>query len=386
MKKKYFLVLDVGTSGIKSLIFTDTLKVVGRSHKSIKRFYPLPKFVEQDPLELIKESIFVLKEVVKKNKISPEEISALGITNQRETTILWDKNTGKPVYNAIVWEDERTIKECKFLEEYSKLVRKKTGLKILPYFSATKILWILKNVPKAKEILKENSLLFGTVDSWILWNLSKGKNHYTDFTNASRTLLFNNKNLKWDEELLKIFSIPYSILPKVFNSQHKFGLLEKNILGMEIPIWTVCGDQQSSLYGVGVEKGDTKITYGTGTFIMQAMGNNFKVYKDYFTTIIPRKNSFSYALEAKIDNSGKNVQNNIKKIEKLEKVMDTIAEDAALAIKDLPVKPNFIVVDGGITRDDYIIKKQEEILGIKVKKNKIFDGTAYGTAKLLRDT
>ncbi len=383
---KYFLVLDIGTSGIKALIFTEKLDVIGRSHKEIKRFFPYPKFVEQDPYELVKISIFVIKDVIKKNRINPKDIIAIGITNQRETTILWDKKKGTPVYNAIVWEDERTEKFCESLKNKENLIRKLTGLFIIPYFSATKINWILKNVKSSEKLLKEDNLLFGTVDTWILWNITKEKVHKTDLTNASRTLVFNNKNRVWDKDLLNLFSIPEKILPKVFESQHEFGTLKKNILGIEIPIMAICGDQQSSMYAAGIEKGETKVTYGTGAFIMQSLGKKFAIEKDFFTTIIPHKNGSGYALEAKINSTGETVSRHLKNKKMLFKALDEIAAKVAQEIKKMPNKPLKITVDGGITREKYLIKQQEKILGIPVIALNLFDGTALGTAKLLKDS
>jgi len=384
-QEKYFLVLDVGTSGIKALLFTDQLTVVGRSYKEIHKFHPQKGFVEQDPKELVAISVAVIQQVVKGTKISPESIIAMGITNQRETTILWDKKTGKPVYPAIVWEDERTIEECSKILKHESLVRNLTGLTILPYFSASKIAWILSNVENAKKLLKESRLLFGTVDTWILWNLSKQHAHVTDYTNASRTLLFNIKNHTWDTKLLKAFSIPSSILPKAHPSFVKFGTLKKEILGREIPIMAIVGDQQSSMYATGVETGKTKATYGTGTFILQVIGKKFLLKDGFFTTIVPLQKGFGYALEAKIDATGQTVAKHLQDKVELIKTINQIATDAATVIKNLPIIPKEVTVDGGITREEYLIKKQQELIGIPVVTHKTFDGTALGVAKLLKD-
>lgn len=384
-QEKYFIVLDVGTSGIKALVFTSTLQVIGRAYKEIGKTLPQKGFVEQDPQELIAVSLSVLKEVVSNNNISPDDVAALGITNQRETTILWDKKTGKPVYPAIVWEDGRTEKECLDLKKHEPLVRSLTGLTMLPYFSASKIAWILDNVENAKKILAEKQLLFGTVDTWVMWNLSKEKAHVTDFTNASRTLLFNIKKNTWDKKLLDVFSIPSAILPKALPSFSRFGTLQKEILGREIPIMAVIGDQQSSMYATGVQIGRTKVTYGTGTFILQSIGKKFLLKDGFFTTVIPLKNGFGYALEAKIDATGQTVAKHLTDKTKLYKTIDNIAEDTACVIKRLPVVPKEVTVDGGITREKYMITKQEELLGIPVVTHELFDGTALGVAKLLRD-
>lgn len=384
-KGKYFLVLDAGTSGVKALIFTNSLEVVGRAHKSIQKFFPHKYFVEQNPKEIVEASVDVIKKVVKENKIDPSDIVAMGITNQRETTILWNKKTGEPIYNAIVWEDERTSEICKELQKNNEIIRSKTGLTILPYFSASKIFWILKNVPMAKKLLLNKTLLFGTVDTWLLWNISKNKNHATDYTNASRTLLFNCKNLSWDKQLLDIFSVPGEILPKVFPSQSVFGTLQKNILGKELPIVALCGDQQSSMYAAGVGIGETKITYGTGTFIMQSLGEKFILRDGFFTTLIPSGKRYGYALEAKVNATGRNVEENLADKKKLQQILISIAKEAAKAVRKLPIVPLKITADGGITRNTFILEKQEELLKIPIKKHSIFDGTAYGTAKLVKD-
>ena len=383
--EKYFLVLDVGTSGIKALVFRHNLEVVGRAYKEIGKTVPHKGFVEQDPQELIEVSSSVLKQVVTENKISPKNITALGITNQRETTILWDKKTGTPVYPAIVWEDNRTEKECAKLQKYEGVVRKRTGLTMLPYFSASKIAWILSHVTKTKKLLQTKRLLFGTVDTWIMWNLSKEKKHVTDYTNASRTLLFNIKTFAWEKQLLDVFSVPCSILPKPLPSFAHFGTLQKNILGKEIPIMAVIGDQQSSMYATGIQKGKTKVTYGTGTFILQAIGKKFLLKDGFFTTIIPLKNGFGYALEAKIDATGQTVAKHLKNAAKLKKTVDGITQTVATVIRKLPIVPKEITVDGGITREKYLITKQEKLLDIPVVTHELFDGTALGVAKLLRD-
>lgn len=386
MKQKYFLVLDAGTSGIKALLFTNNFTCVGRAYKKIDSFSPRKKYIEQDPNQLVEVSICVLKDVVKKTKINPTHISAMGMTNQRETSILWNKDTGKPIYNAIVWEDERTRKYCDGLKNHTSYVRHTTGLTLLPYFSASKIWWILKNITETEKILQENNLLFGTVDTWLLWNLSKEQIHATDYTNASRTLLFDIRTCLWDKKLLNIFSVSKNMLPKAFPSQHIFGMLKKNVLGHEIPIAAICGDQQSSLYGVGIRRGKTKITYGTGTFLMQSIGKKFSLHDDFFTTIIPCENGVSYALEAKIDKSGKSVEEVLTNKKLLYKVLERIAKDAAQEIKKLPITPKKIIADGGITREEFLLNTQQDLVGIPVIKNDIFDGTALGIARLLQDS
>jgi glycerol kinase len=385
-QETYFLVLDVGTSGIKALVFTKSLKVVGRAYKEINKLLPQKGFVEQDPQELVAVSISVIKQVVREQKITPKHIVAMGITNQRETTILWDKKTGQPVYPAIVWEDERTTEECSLFKKHEQLVRKLTGLTILPYFSASKIAWILSHVPQTKNLLQEKRLLFGTVDSWIMWNLSKQKVHVTDYTNASRTLLFNINDYAWDKKLLEVFSLSSEILPQTLPSFSQFATLKKEILGEEIPMLAVVGDQQSSMYATGTETGKTKATYGTGTFILQVIGEKFLLKDRFFTTIVPLKKGFGYALEAKIDATGQTVAKHLQDKVLLRETIDRIVHDAAVVIKNLPIVPKEVTVDGGITREAYLIKKQQELLGIPVVTHETFDGTALGVAKLLQDS
>jgi len=390
MKKDYVLVLDIGTSGIKSLVFDKNNEVIARAHQKIKKFMPEKNWVEQDPDKLIKASINTLKAAVAKANISLGKILGLAITNQRETTILWNKHTGKPFYRAIVWEDKRTKKYCqKLKQEYGdKFVKNKTGLVFDSYFSASKINWILKKSPAARQAAQENNLLFGTVDTWILWNLLEGNPHLTDYTNASRTLLFNIKNLSWDKDLANIFNVPLGILPTTKPSTFHFGNLQKNILGEKLPILAVCGDQQSSLYAVGHNRGLTKITYGTGTFLMQVVGEKFRSQKNFFTTIFPgcaKEKNALYAIEAKIEGSGSRVDNFLRKKMDLLPLLKKIAREVDVYVKKLPLKPSKLIIDGGITRDERMGKIQQKISGIAVVEQKVFDGTSLGASLIARN-
>ncbi len=272
--KKYILALDEGTTSARAVIFDSKANVVSVSHGEFSRFYPKEGWVEQDPMEIYSTQYGVMTEAIAKEDIDPEEISAIGITNQRETVVVWNKNTGKPIYNAIVWQCRRTAEYCEQLKSdgYEEYIRHATGLPIDAYFSASKIKWILDNVEGAREKAESGELLFGTIDTWLLWKLTNGKSHLTDRTNASRTMLYNINTLEWDEKLLKIFDIPKSMLPDVLCSSSDFGTV--NFRGVEIPVYGVAGDQQSALFGQGCfEKGDAKNTYGTGCFLLMNCGD-----------------------------------------------------------------------------------------------------------------
>lgn len=275
--KSYILALDQGTTSSRCIIFDRDNKIVSVAQKEFPQIFPQDGWVEHDPDDIYYSQIGVAKEAMEKANISPSQISAIGITNQRETVIVWDKTTGKPVYNAIVWQCRRTAELCENLRhsEVAETIRKKTGLVIDSYFSATKIKWILDNVAGARERAERGELMFGTVDSWLIYNLSGGKAHMTDCSNASRTMLFNINTLDWDDELLTLFSIPRSMLPTVRPSSGIFAYTDSSIFGMPIPISGVAGDQQAALFGqCCYEKGDVKNTYGTGGFMLMNTGNS----------------------------------------------------------------------------------------------------------------
>ena len=382
--RKYLLVLDVGTSGVKAFVFDINLNVVAKAYKRLEKKRPHPSFVEQDPKEILKISQEVLREVISKSRLSPTSFLTLGITNQRETTICWNKKTGEPVYPAIVWEDTRTKVFCTDIEKkYGKIIKEKTGLTSDSYFSASKVWWILKNISGTRELIKNHDLVFGTIDSWILWNFLENNPHLTDYTNASRTLLFNIKTLEWDKKLLDIFNIPVQVLPKVLPSKYLFGNLKKEVIGFSISVNAVCGDQQASMYAAGTKKGTTKVTYGTGTFVMQILGTNFAIQDDFFTTLVPNSKEPLYALEMKINNTGKLVDGLLQKGLSIDMALTKIANKVNLIIKKLPLKPNSLIVDGGIIRDSKIVSIQTNISNIKVKTQSIYDGTALGVAKLI---
>jgi len=311
--KKIILSIDQGTTSSRSILFDLKGKKIFSSQYEFKQIFPNLGWVEHNPEEIWKVTLKTIKKAIKKSKRLKAKIISIGITNQRETTILWDKNTGKPVYNAIVWQDRRTHKICENLKKrkLENLFRKKTGLFIDPYFSATKVKWILDNVSVTKKLVKNKRLMFGTIDTFLIWRLTNKKNHLTDATNASRTLMYNIKSNKWDDEILKRLNIPKSILPEVKNSADNFGTTSKKIIGEEIPIYAVLGDQQAAAVGQACfDKGSIKSTYGTGAFAIMNIGNKKILSKNkLLTTICYRlKNKNTYALEGSIFIAGAGVQ------------------------------------------------------------------------------
>jgi glycerol kinase len=285
---KNYLSIDQGTTSSRAIVFNSNIELVRDSQKEYDLSFPSDGWVELDPLDVID----TVKETITKVLNANEQIEACGITNQRETTIVWSKTTGKPIYPAIVWQDRRTYSLCDKLklEGYEDLVSKKTGLLLDPYFSATKIKWILDNVNGARSLAEDGDLLFGTVDSYLIYELSKEKNHFTDVTNASRTLLFNIKTMEWDDELLELFNIPKSMMPKVLACDDNFGTLSIN--QHNIPIRGVIGDQQAALVGQDCfYEGDMKSTYGTGCFLMVNTENNpISISEGLLTTVAYKLN------------------------------------------------------------------------------------------------
>lgn len=278
MKDKYILALDQGTTSSRAIVFNHKGEILGMAQEEFAQIYPKPGWVEHEPKEILSSELASSLQAVIRAGLSMNDIAAIGITNQRETTILWDKETGIPVYNAIVWQCRRTDDYCKELsknKEIDDMIYNKTGLRVDAYFCATKIKWILENVVKAKELAAKNKLCFGTVDTFLLWHLTAGKVHATDYTNASRTLLFNIHELKWDDELLNLFGIPKSILPEVYPSSHLYGYTDVSKFGASIPITGIVGDQQGALFGqLCVNKGDIKNTFGTGCFMLMNTGDD----------------------------------------------------------------------------------------------------------------
>ncbi len=310
--KKYILALDEGTTSARAILFDKNVNVVASAQHEIPQIYPQPGWVEQDPMDIYASQYAALTECIAKSDVSPDEIAAVGITNQRETTIVWNKNTGKPIINAIVWQCRRTSNICEELEKsgYSEQIRKATGLRLDPYFSATKIKWILDNVDGAREQAEAGELLFGTVDTWLVWKLTDGKVFVTDRTNASRTMLCNIQSGEWDDEMLKIFEIPRSMLPEIKSSSEIYGYFD--CMGARIATSGIAGDQQAALFGQGCfEKGNAKNTYGTGCFLLAHTGNS-PVFSNHglITTIAATEagKPIEYALEGSVFVGGAVIQ------------------------------------------------------------------------------
>ena len=442
--KKFIISIDQGTTSSRVVLFDTKGFIQFISQYEFKQYFPRNGWVEHNPNEIWLTTLKALKHVIKKAKSLKGHILTIGITNQRETTILWNKKTGKPIYNAIVWQDRRTQEFCKSLKNknYENIFRKKTGLFIDPYFSATKIKWILDNVKVSKKLLKTNNLLFGTVDTFLIWKLTKGKQHLTEATNASRTMLFNINNNKWDNEILQKLKIPKNILPEVKNSADNFGKTDKRVTGKEIPISAVLGDQQAAAVGQACfEKGSIKSTYGTGAFIIMNTGSKKINSKNkLLTTICYRlNNKTTYALEGSIFIAGAGVQwlrdkikliNNAYETEKIAKSTKTnnevyvvpafsgigapywrpdarglitgltrdsdwktlvraTVESVAYQSNDLfysmnkdGLKPRIVKIDGGMVANNWFSQFLANIINLKVVRPKILETTALGAAML----
>ena len=309
--KKYIVSLDQGTTSSRTIIFDKSGNIVSMAREEIKQIYPSAGWVEHDPMEILSSQLSTLNKAIKDAKIDIREIASIGVTNQRETTVVWDKCSGKPIYNAIVWQCRRTTSYCEALKEkgLEDYVRSTTGLIIDAYFSGTKIKWILDNVSGARDRAKEGALLFGTIDTWLIWNLTKGKVHATDYSNASRTMLFDINHLVWDELLTNEMNIPRDILPEVRNSSGSFGEME--IDGVKIPITGVAGDQQAALFGQECfDKGAVKNTYGTGCFMLMNTGDKPVASKSGLLTTIAWGigGHINYALEGSVFVGGAVIQ------------------------------------------------------------------------------
>ena len=311
--KKYIMALDQGTTSSRCILFNHEGQICSVAQKEFTQIYPKPGWVEHNPLEIWSSQLSVAVEAMGKIRANVEEIAAIGITNQRETTICWDKITGKPIYNAIVWQCRRTADYVEKLvaDGYSDMIQAKTGLIPDAYFSATKIAWILDHVEGAREKAEKGELLFGTVDTWLIWNLTKGSAFVTDYTNASRTMLFDIHKLEWDDEILALLDIPRKMLPEVKPSSCIFGYTGESIIGGEIPISGVAGDQQAALFGqCCFDAGEVKNTYGTGCFLLMNIGNEAKHSENGLLTTIAAspKDSVQYALEGSVFVAGAAIQ------------------------------------------------------------------------------
>ncbi len=442
--KKFLVAIDQGTTSTRVILFDTKGNTKFISQFEFKQYFPKNGWVEHNPNEIWMTTLKSLKKVIQKVKQLKGKILSIGITNQRETTVLWNKKNGRPIYNAIVWQDRRTQQYCKNLKKnnYENIIRKKTGLFIDPYFSATKIRWILDNVKKSKKLLKSNNLLFGTIDTFLIWKLTKGKKHLTDATNASRTMLYNINTNQWDKNILKKLKIPYKILPEVKNSADNFGTIEKKIIGQRIPISAVLGDQQAAVVGQSCfQKGSIKSTYGTGAFVIMNTGSKKIFSKNkLLTTICYRLNGKNtYALEGSIFIAGAGVQwlrdkikliNNAYETEKIAKskknndgvyvvpafsgigapywrpdargaitgltrnsdwkslvraVIESVAYqsyDLFDAMKKDGLKPKLIKVDGGMVANNWFSQFLSDIINLNVIRPKILETTALGAALL----
>jgi glycerol kinase len=384
--ESFILAIDQGTTSSRTVLFNEKGEIKGISQQEFRQIFPQSGWVEHDPKEILSTQLGTLQKVVSDNKIDPSGIRAIGITNQRETTIVWDRQTGEPVYNAIVWQDKRTAHICeelkkKGLEAY---VRENTGLVIDSYFSATKVKWILDQVPGAREKAEKGQLAFGTVDTWLIWNMTGGKSHVTDYTNASRTMLFNIRELKWDSKLLKELGVPESMLPEVKPSAHHFGdfQLQKSV----IPITGVAGDQQAALFGQACfEPGMAKNTYGTGCFMLMNTGTKIQHSKNGLITTIAwgLDGKVEYALEGSVFIAGAAIQWLRDSMHLIDQSKDSEYFAAkALGSNEVYVVPAFAGLGApywdmyargaifGLTRDtgkDHIIKATLESLAYQTK-------------------
>ena len=437
--------LDQGTTSSRTIIFNQNGNIVSSVSQEFMQNYPEVGWVEHDPLEIWNSQIETAKLALKKVNLKATDILSIGITNQRETTVIWDKHTGKPVYNAIVWQCRRTASICDRLkkEGLSKVIHQKTGLVLDAYFSATKIKWILDNVEGVRERAKRGEILFGTIDTWLIWNLTKGKVHATDYSNASRTMLFNIHKLEWDEELLKALNIPRTILPEVLPSSYIYGKIDKEILGREIIISGDAGDQHAALFGQACfEPGMVKNTYGTGGFMLMNTGKKPVLSSNGLLTTIAWKvdSEVEYALEGSVFVAGAIMQwlrDELKMIKTAaesevyaSRVKDTngvylvpafvgmgapywdmYARGAILGLtrgarkehiiraaeeaiayqsrdvlevmeKDSRIDLKKIKVDGGAARDNFLMQFQADIMGIPVIRPQVVETTALGAAYL----
>ncbi|MGH1543828.1 MAG: glycerol kinase GlpK [Arenicella sp.] len=440
MAKKYLISLDQGTSSSRAILFDSQARIVRIAQREFTQHFPEPGWVEHDPEEIWQSQLGVLEDVIKECSLSATDITAIGITNQRETTIVWDKQTGKPIYNAIVWQDKRTTAICEAMiaDDWQTIVERKTGLVLDAYFSATKIQWILDNVDGARERAEQGDLLFGTVDSWLLWKLTDAEVHATDCSNASRTLLFNIETAEWDLELLEAFNIPEQMLPEVRDSAGHFGAY--TIDNKKIPITGIVGDQQAALFGqLCLQAGDVKNTYGTGCFMLMNTGKErIESESGLLTTVAWRlQGEIVYALEGSVFVAGAAIQwlrDGLQLIDdagETERLALEAANDEVVVVpafvglgaphwdmyargaifgltrdsgkaelvratlqslamqsydvltamnSDSGIELNSLKVDGGAIANDYLAQFQADILSLAVERPKVIESTAVGAA------
>ena len=355
-KNGYILSIDQGTTSSRAALISQDGNIICQKNIEFKQYFPGNGWVEHNPNDILKSTIDCIKYVIHQSKVSPQEIITAGITNQRETIVAWDKKSGNPIYNAIVWQDRRTEDICENLRERNlqDMIQQKTGLIIDPYFSASKIKWILENVEQAKSLLASNDLLVGTIDTWLIWKLTKEQRHFTDVTNASRTMICNIINDCWDDELLNIFDIPKEILPEIKDSMDDFGVISSNFFGSEIPICGVAGDQQAAAFGqLCNKKGMIKSTYGTGCFMLMNTGNEIYQSQNKLlsTTAFKVQDKKLYALEGSIFNAGTTVQWMRDELSFFEKSED-IEDLASLSKNDIIFIPAFTGLGAPYWRSD----------------------------------
>lgn len=445
MEKKFILALDQGTTSSRAIVFDHNGHIKSVAQKEFTQYFPQPGWVEHNPNEIWSSQASVIAEAISAIDINGLDIAGIGITNQRETTIVWDVDTEEPIYNAIVWQDRRTSEFCDELkvQGLTDKIHEKTGLIIDAYFSGTKIKWILDNVPGARKRAEMGKLRFGNVDSWLVWRLTRGEVHVTDVTNASRTMLFNIHDLKWDEELMELLDIPMSMMPEVKSSSEVYGHTKTTIFAHEVPISGIAGDQQAALFGqMCIEPGSIKNTYGTGCFVMLNTGNKPVMSKNNLLTTIAWKigDQVVYALEGSIYVGGSVVQwlrdglGFITSSSEIEDLASTVPDsggvyfvpaltglaapywdqyargtivgitrgttrahiaraaldgiafqtyDIAQAMaKDMNASLTELKVDGGASRNNLLMQSQADILGIKVVRPRITETTALGAAYL----
>jgi glycerol kinase len=443
--KPYILALDQGTTSSRAIIFDRAGQIVSVAQKEFKQFFPNQGWVEHDANEIWSSQSSVMIEALVNKDIRADQIAAIGITNQRETTIVWDRKSGKPIHKAIVWQDRRTANYCDELKEkgLAEMIAEKTGLIIDAYFSATKVKWILENVKGAKEKAEAGELAFGTVDSWLIWKLTAGKNHLTDITNASRTMLFNIHTQEWDQELLELFEIPASMLPEVKSCSEIFCETAGDVLSVKIPIAGVAGDQQAALFGqLCTEPGMAKTTYGTGCFLVMNTGKDAVRSKNQLLTTVAWKigEEINYALEGSVFIGGAAIQwlrdgielfDNAKETEKLATSIEdndgvyfvpalsglgaphwdqsargaffgitrgtTIAHMTRAALEAIAYQVYDVIkamekdsgkptqelrVDGGATANNFLMQFQADVLECEIKRPEIIETTAIGAAFL----
>ena len=437
---KYLLAIDQGTSSTRSVLYDDKGRFIDSSQLEFKQYFPKEGWVEHNPEEIWESVLSTLTSLVKRNSLVSKDIASIGITNQRETTIVWDKKDGKPIYNAIVWQDRRTADFCSELNDQTEMVNSRTGLTMDPYFSSTKVNWILNHVKGARKRALAGELLFGTIDSYLIWKLSGGKSHKTDVTNASRTMLFNIEEQKWDEDLLNLFEIPRSMLPAVCDNVFDFGTT--SVLGGEVSIGGVAGDQQAALIGqCCVKPGEVKSTYGTGCFLILNTGaERLHSQSKLLTTVAYRVNGkITYALEGSIFVAGSAIQWLRDEMEFFSDASDTeklamqasdesnvlvipaltglgapywdasargaifgltrdstkadivraTLESVIFLTKDLleamskdNASFNSLKIDGGMVANSWFCQKLSNILGVEVERPKIIETTSLGAAFL----